>query len=133
MSSLISSMRVKLCMTPDGPFPMSQAEAMSVLSDLIASGARCEPENAVLLDVDDIAVARALIEAGANVDAELQRPMCPVEDSREHYHRLTPLIRAACIGDQEMFDLIRPGFPRHLKAMENGRFGGVYEQQAVYG
>ncbi|QNM63173.1 hypothetical protein XHV734_4470 [Xanthomonas hortorum pv. vitians] len=29
--------------------------------------------------------------------------------------------------------LIRPGFPRHLKAMENGRFGGVYEQQAVYG
>ncbi|MEA9753110.1 hypothetical protein VDG03_19250, partial [Xanthomonas campestris pv. raphani] len=25
--------------------------------------------------------------------------------------------------------LIRPGFPRHLKAMENGRFGGVYEQQ----
>ncbi|MCD0248216.1 hypothetical protein JWH08_00060, partial [Xanthomonas campestris pv. campestris] len=29
--------------------------------------------------------------------------------------------------------VIRPGFPRHLKAMENGRFGGVYEQQAVYG
>ncbi|MFS8392160.1 hypothetical protein EIQ13_19330 [Xanthomonas campestris pv. campestris] len=29
--------------------------------------------------------------------------------------------------------MIRPGFPRHLKAMENGRFGGVYEQQAVYG
>ncbi|MEB1849486.1 hypothetical protein VDR43_23625, partial [Xanthomonas campestris pv. campestris] len=25
--------------------------------------------------------------------------------------------------------VIRPGFPRHLKAMENGRFGGVYEQQ----
>jgi hypothetical protein len=29
--------------------------------------------------------------------------------------------------------LIRPGFPRHLKAMENGRFGGAYEQQAIYG
>ncbi|PPU04588.1 hypothetical protein XacyCFBP1159_22365 [Xanthomonas arboricola pv. corylina] len=29
--------------------------------------------------------------------------------------------------------VIRPGFPRHLMAMENGRFGGVYEQQAVYG
>ncbi|MCE4339802.1 hypothetical protein LYZ89_22855, partial [Xanthomonas hortorum pv. vitians] len=29
--------------------------------------------------------------------------------------------------------LIRPGFPRHLKAMENSRFGGVYEQQAIYG
>ncbi|MEA5125152.1 hypothetical protein, partial [Xanthomonas floridensis] len=27
-------------------------------------------------------------------------------------------------------ELIRPGFPRHLKAMENGRFGGVHEQQA---
>ncbi|ASK91289.1 hypothetical protein XcvCFBP7111P_07050 [Xanthomonas citri pv. vignicola] len=30
-------------------------------------------------------------------------------------------------------NLIRPGFPRHLKAMENSRFGGVYEQQAIYG
>ncbi|MFS8439194.1 hypothetical protein EIQ06_00535 [Xanthomonas campestris pv. campestris] len=29
--------------------------------------------------------------------------------------------------------LIRPGFPRHLKAMENGGFGGAYEQQAIYG
>ena len=29
--------------------------------------------------------------------------------------------------------LIRPGFPRHLKAMENGRFGGAYEQQAIHG
>lgn len=105
-------------MTPDGPFPMSQDEAMSVLSDLIASGARCEPENAVLLDVDDIAVARALIEAGANVDAELQRPMCPVEDSSEHYHRLTPLIRAACIGDQEMFDLLyKAGAKVDVRAM----------------
>ncbi|QWN27914.1 hypothetical protein DGM85_04575 [Xanthomonas phaseoli pv. phaseoli] len=29
--------------------------------------------------------------------------------------------------------MIRPGFPRHLMAMENSRFGDVYEQQAVYG
>ncbi|MCE4373966.1 hypothetical protein LYZ82_24115 [Xanthomonas hortorum pv. hederae] len=34
---------------------------------------------------------------------------------------------------KEIREVIRPGFPRHLKAMENGRFGGVYEQQAVYG
>ncbi|ENZ94574.1 Hypothetical Protein PD5205_01126 [Xanthomonas fragariae] len=33
----------------------------------------------------------------------------------------------------EFVTVIRPGFPRHLKAMENGQFGGVYEQQAVYG
>ncbi|SMR00788.1 Fic protein family protein [Xanthomonas fragariae] len=33
----------------------------------------------------------------------------------------------------EVVGVIRPGFPRHLKAMENGQFGGVYEQQAVYG
>ncbi|WP_232372826.1 hypothetical protein [Xanthomonas hydrangeae] len=37
------------------------------------------------------------------------------------------------IAGANIIDLIRPGFPRHLKAMENGRFGGVYEQQAVYG
>ncbi|KIJ01950.1 hypothetical protein ST27_05025 [Xanthomonas phaseoli pv. phaseoli] len=32
-----------------------------------------------------------------------------------------------------LLGLIRPGFPRHLMAMENSRFGDVYEQQAVYG
>lgn len=30
-------------------------------------------------------------------------------------------------------DLNRPGFCRHLGAMENGLIGGVYEQQAVHG
>ncbi|QBH01373.1 hypothetical protein EYC56_21550 [Xanthomonas oryzae] len=29
--------------------------------------------------------------------------------------------------------MIRPGFPRHLNAMENGEFGDVHEQQAKYG
>jgi len=29
--------------------------------------------------------------------------------------------------------LNRPGFCRHLGAMENGLIGGVYEQQAVHG
>jgi hypothetical protein len=40
------------------------------------------------------------------------------------YGFFTPLVILA---------LNRPGFCRHLGAMENGLIGGVYEQQAVHG